>query len=230
MAQEGSGQTPEKQLLKLIEDPQGSVQKKEEIKRKGSHFLSWSGLKGRFSFFKSKTHEMGQAKRPPLDLRSLNIILVVCIVGSGIYLGIQIRTGIRGLEGVSFEGSEPVAGPAVPALISQDLTTEAYFLDQILERDLFDPLALVSKASDESDEAAELVRAPELPRIQVLVNDITLVGISWSRDPDILVEDTEKQRTYFLKRGDVLENGLKVEAIFKDYVVLSFEGQEMELR
>ncbi len=35
---------------------------------------------------------------------------------------------------------------------------------------------------------------------------------------------------YTVKRGQTVGEGVKVEAIFKDHVVLSYEGQEFELR
>ena len=46
----------------------------------------------------------------------------------------------------------------------------------------------------------------------------------------MIIEDKAIQKTYFVKRGQTVGNNVKVEAVFKDKVVLSFDGQEFELR
>ena len=62
------------------------------------------------------------------------------------------------------------------------------------------------------------------------VKSLALVGISWSKDPDAIIEDKAHQRTFFVKRGQMVGDNIKVEAVFKDHVVLSLDGQEFELR
>jgi type II secretory pathway component PulC len=62
------------------------------------------------------------------------------------------------------------------------------------------------------------------------IQNLALVGISWSSNPDAIVEDKSQQRTYFVKRGQMVGENVKVEAIFKDHVVVSFEDKEYELR
>ena len=44
-----------------------------------------------------------------------------------------------------------------------------------------------------------------------------------------MVEDTKSYKTFFVKRGDLIGE-VKVEAIFKDKIILSYEGDEVELR
>jgi type II secretory pathway component PulC len=67
-------------------------------------------------------------------------------------------------------------------------------------------------------------------RIIEATQNLKLVGISWSNDPDVMIEDTQNHRTLFLKKGRLINNEIKVEAIFKDKVVLSYQGEEIELR
>jgi hypothetical protein len=45
-----------------------------------------------------------------------------------------------------------------------------------------------------------------------------------------MIEDTKTQRTLFLKKGQRIDNEIKVEAIFKDKVILSYKGEEIELK
>jgi type II secretory pathway component PulC len=56
------------------------------------------------------------------------------------------------------------------------------------------------------------------------------VGISWSADPDVMIEDGKTQRTIFLKKGQLVDNEIRVEAVFKDKVILSYKGEEIELK
>ena len=44
-----------------------------------------------------------------------------------------------------------------------------------------------------------------------------------------MIEDKQSVKTFFVKRGQMI-GPVKVEAIFKDKVVLSYEGEEIELR
>jgi hypothetical protein len=75
-------------------------------------------------------------------------------------------------------------------------------------------------------------QAPEAQPAQdaEAVQSLALVGISWSSNPDAIIEDKARQRTYFVKRGQEVGEGVKVEAIFKDHVVVTFEDREYELR
>jgi len=45
----------------------------------------------------------------------------------------------------------------------------------------------------------------------------------------MIIEDTQAKRAYFLKRGQMI-NDFEVKAIFKDKVILSYQGEEIELR
>jgi len=61
-----------------------------------------------------------------------------------------------------------------------------------------------------------------------LIKDLKLVGISWGTDPQVIIEDTKDNKTYFLKTGDTISK-FKIETILKDKVILEAEGQKMEL-
>jgi hypothetical protein len=46
--------------------------------------------------------------------------------------------------------------------------------------------------------------------------------------PQVMIENKEANETLFLKKGDII-NKLTVEDIFQDRVVLSYEGETVEL-
>jgi type II secretory pathway component PulC len=59
-----------------------------------------------------------------------------------------------------------------------------------------------------------------------VMNNLKLVGISWSSsEPLAMIEDNTTGRTYFLKQGQEI-NELKVQAISKEKVTVTYEGEE----
>ena len=55
---------------------------------------------------------------------------------------------------------------------------------------------------DEEPRSKIVSRAnPPSQRITELIKNLRLVGISWSADPDVMIEDTNMQRTFFLKKA-----------------------------
>ena len=58
---------------------------------------------------------------------------------------------------------------------------------------------------------------------------IRLVGVDWGEVPVALVEDTGTGRTYFVKENDKIL-GSRVKSIEKDRVLVSYRGQNVELR
>ncbi len=84
-------------------------------------------------------------------------------------------------------------------------------------------------------QSAEAVSAPE--RRSVLakltrsrVQDLKLVGISWSDVPDALIEDMVTHTTFFLKKGQSIEGGILVKDIYKDKVIVESHGRQVELQ
>ncbi len=77
-------------------------------------------------------------------------------------------------------------------------------------------------------------RAPEPPPppqadpIDGMKSSMSVVGIIWGKKPQVLIENKREGRTYLLSEGDNV--GLpKVKKIFKDKIILEFEGREFEL-
>jgi len=62
-----------------------------------------------------------------------------------------------------------------------------------------------------------------------LLVDQKLVGIIWSSNPQVIIEDTKEGKTSLLGVGDAVGR-LKIKKIYRDKVVVEAEGQEMELR
>lgn len=61
------------------------------------------------------------------------------------------------------------------------------------------------------------------------ITTLKLVGILWSKNPQVMIEDTEENKTYLLNAGEEISRW-KVEKIYRDRVVLINEAGKWELR
>jgi len=106
----------------------------------------------------------------------------------------------------------------------QNVTAEvrpfSYYLEMVQRRDIFSAVKLRS-ASDPEDETKKALAE--------MLKDLKLVGISWGSDPEVILEDSKANKTYFLKAGETVGT-FKVDSIMKDKVVLESGGQKMELK
>lgn len=231
MAEERST-TPEKQLLKLIEDPKAQTLSSKGIKHKGLSLFSLAALRGRISFFKDKIALGFSFKNTTFDIKLINGILQICIFVLAIYLGVNLVVSIMNLNKIP-ELSQDVAASielGSPQKISL-LKNSVYYLEKARSRDIFKFGRFFEKAVEE---VAEEVLPPEeielMPsKLEQVEAKFSLVGIAWSEDPDAMIEDINTKKIYFLKRGETLD-GMQIQAILRDRVVLSFEGEEIELR
>ncbi|MCK5083019.1 MAG: hypothetical protein KAR31_08960 [Candidatus Omnitrophica bacterium] len=165
------------------------------------------------------------------DIKGLNRILKVCIALLFVYLVGNFAMSRDRLKQVpEFVSKSSRESKDIPAaeLSSKQIS---YYLEGPRSRDIF-------KFGDfgvpEIEENGDEVAAPTeevLSHAEVLAQQLGLVGIGWSDDPDVMVENVETKKIYFLKRGERIDNLIKVEAIFQDKVILTYDnGKEMELR
>ena len=225
--------TPEKQLLDLIEDPKEQDVSQKKIKQRSFHLLSFSALRGRLSFFLERAQSGAFFSNALPDIKGLNKILKVCIVLLLIYLvGNFIMSASRLKEIPEFVTQSARSAKEV---LATELSSKnvAYYLEGPRSRDIFkfgDFGVVDEKQSESEDEVAAPV-VEVLSNAEILAQQLGLVGIGWSDDPDVMVENTENKKIYFLKRGERIDGLIKVEAIFEDKVILTYDnGKEMELR
>lgn len=224
MAEKGSP-TPERELLKLIEEP-GLAEKSPsaKVKLKFLSFFSPVALKARFSYFKLKFKGgFSLQKLIHLEFRVANrgleffIFLLLFYLISNTLISVVNLNRKSGLEFDIKKISAPSSLPEVSLL-----KVASYYLEKARARDIF-KMGLVSVA-----DTKQVTETPTSKIAQAMQN-LKLVGISWSEDPDAIIEDTQAGRAYFLKRGQMIKD-FTVKAIFKDKVILSYQGEEIELR
>lgn len=223
--------TPERQLLNLIEkgSPKESINA-QTAKRRGLSLFSPGAWKGRFSFFSFKARDWfnpGSFRR--VDIRVVNSFLGFSSFILVLWLAYTVYSSFSFMKSHSLGlglNSAQKASSAKEAVRTSILKTASYYLEKARSRNIF-------KMVERND--AQKPQEPQAKfRSDTLndkIKDLKLVGISWSEDPDVMIEDTNRQSTYFLKKGQFIENlGLKIEAVFKDKVILSVDGQEVELK
>jgi hypothetical protein len=214
--------TPEKQLLNLIEKPvsAGSLHTA-AIKYHGLSFFSLGALRGRIAFLKNKLKSFNPNELRELDIRVVNRMLNLLIFILGFYFIANFTSSAMRLNQPlelepKIEKNASTGTAALPSL----LKATSYYLDKIRERDIFNMGAR---------KAADTAKGPS-QKLLAATENLKLVGIAWSLDPDVMIEDTVNQRTMFLKKGQMINNEVKVEAVFKDKVILSYQGEEVELK
>jgi hypothetical protein len=231
MAEERSN-TPEKQLLKLIEDPKAQDIASRGIKYKGRSFFSLLALKGRFSFFKEKINLGASLGSGAFDVKLINNGLQFCILFLALYLGGNLvfsMVNLKKIPDFSLDNKSSIKfeAPQDTSLLKK----VSYYLEKARSRDIFK----FGKFFEKEMEQEVVVQPPveirevEPSKQEQLADRLSLVGIDWSDDPIAMVEDTNAKKTHFLRRGDTVD-GIKVQSILKDSVVLFFEGEEVELR
>jgi len=224
MVQDSSNLTPEKQLLKLIEEPQSRFSKNAVMRGKGATFFSLGGLKGRFNFSKEALASFIRSWSGPVDTKKINIILTFISIAVGAYFiatSVFLALKLSVLPVFSFKQDSAASSGALKQ-VSQ-LKALTFYMEKVRTRDIF------KLGAKEPAHAASQQPAADTAKQAEALSKYKLVGISWSDNPDAMIEDSAANKTYFLKRGQALD-GVKVQAIFKDKVVLGYQGVEVELR
>lgn len=216
--------TPEKQLLKLIEEPKLTEKLSPvALKHFGLRFFSFSALKARLSFLRKKIKEDFKTRKIyRLNIKIINNLLGFVVFFTSVYFIGNLFGSMRYLKKISeFELKKTDTKLQIDSQLGPPLKIVLQDLEKVRQRNIFKIGSLKTKE--------DLVVKMPSPKIVEATQHLKLVGISWSSDPDAMIEDTKANKTFFLKRGQMLGE-IKVQAIFKDRVILSYEGEEIELR
>lgn len=216
MAREGP--TPEEQLLDLIEKEGGPEAAK--LKRKKRPSAGLAGLKNLpLALEKGFRQVLARSKkglREP-NLKVLNKIflaLSILLLGYSIVDFVFARPDIKEV----YARDWPVKKKRPQGETMAEERPFLHYLEMVRRRNIFSPIKLKE------------VEKPELKkqRLEEMAKNLSLVGISWGPEPLAMIEDKQGQKTYFLKKGEMI-NKFKIDDISKDKVTLSFEGQSLEL-
>ncbi|MBI4430418.1 MAG: hypothetical protein HY587_01730 [Candidatus Omnitrophica bacterium] len=229
MAENEPPLTPEKQLLKLIENPKQDALRAESKKREGRNWFSAAALKGRFSFWKSlssaRQFSLKRFTRSSVGIRQVNTLLKILIALGGLYFGYAvIHMGLE-LNRASNLIFEPGEGTQEAKGTPERLNTLSYYLEKVSARNIFEKPVLRERKPEEKTEVE-----PSKTENEDFSKSFSLVGIAWSQNPEAMIEDTAKKKTHFVRRGQTIDEKIRIVTIFKDKVILSIDGKEFELK
>ena len=223
--------TPEKQLLRLIEENKGknpAAVQAQALRRRGMGIVSLGAWLGRFSFSKDWFRRRIESLRgQPLDIKSVNRILLLCAGVFILYFLASTTTALTRLSAPPDLEAPASEGSSINLMERVFLKKAvSYYLEKIGQRDIF-KMGAVQKITGADGVQTEMKVTSS--RILDATETLKLVGISWSDNPDAIIEDTKDTKTFFVKIGQKIGE-VKVQAIFKDKVVLSYQGEETELK
>ncbi len=233
--------SPEKKLLKIIENSGGKADAKETVKSAAVRPLKRPELP---AFLKKLKFSFPSGGRKPAakfhpgsvmsaDFRKVNGVLVVCTLITLVYfllsIGMYKKDAAKDIRSVLFEkGAHDVAASMPKVIVSMSETsTLENLLDKIKKRDFFKPVATQAKKAP-----AEKAVLLSSQAIEQATANMRLVGISYAsaaEDSYAMIEDAETKITYFAKEGQLVM-GVKVVAIGKDKVILGMNDMQKELR
>lgn len=208
--------TPEEQLLDLIE--KGEAVPSQGVKRKKTAFLRrlWLSFKAGISGVAKRLKD--GLKEP--NLKVLNrIFLIVCLgliaysVTDFIFKRPDINKVYRNAQLIV----RKIKKSKVASLVEQH--PFLHYFEMVRRRNIFSPVVL-----KEEEKKAEIKKVS----LDSLTKDLNLVGISWGKNPIAMIEDSKVEKTYFLKKGEMI-NEFKIDDVLKDRVILSFKGETIQL-
>ena len=225
--------TPEKQLLNIIEDPKAGDADNLKAKRLRRHSFSWlslGALKGRISFAKNFfSNQFLRKDTQAFSIRSVNNMMTIVVVALAGFLIMNIATALMNMGGGRMFKVKSVSGGTTLMYDIKGGFVKPLngILLKIRGRDIF-KMGELKKPQTQGVVAEEPKEDPRAKALEA-VSHLRLVGISWSSDPDAMIEDTKAVRTFFVKTGQKIGK-VTIEAIFKDKVILEVLGQEVELK
>ena len=224
MVQDSSNLTPEKQLLKLIEEPHSRFSKNAAMRGRGATLFSIGALRGRFNFLKDTLASFLRSWSGPVDTKKINAILTfISIVVGAYFIGTSVFLALKLSVLPVFSFKQESSSKLGALKQASQLKALTFYMEKVRTRDIF------KLGKQKPAQAVPQQPGQETAKQAEAMSKYKLVGISWSDNPDAMIEDPAANKTYFLKRGQSLD-GVKVQAIFKDKVVLSYQGLEVELR
>ena len=226
MADADSSLTPEKRLLKLIEEPQSEKPGKKRAPWHAS--FSLPVLKSRLGEAKERAFSLLKLDKISFDIRTLNgaVMVLIVIVGAALFMNTLYE--MKALNANILTDQLIVTASKMLDLMPLEATDRAAELLQNPQdsRNIFMPFSKRVKEA-EPEKVSNSLKLVEMTKT------LKLTGISYNpENPDrafCMIEDLAKSITVFLRAGDQV-SGLKVTKINPTTVTLEFQGETFEMR
>jgi len=157
-----------------------------------------------------------------LDIGLVNNVLMVIIAVLIIYFFMSFGGSFSDLKKLSGKEYSIVSASKSESGFKEIATMKgvAYYVGKLSGRDIFHKQVKTDQLGNEPVFSSKMAD---------LTAHLKLVGISMSDDPDAMIEDTQLQKTFFVKKGAMVGD-LRVDNITKDKVVLRMGKEIFELK
>jgi hypothetical protein len=215
--------SPEEKLLSIIRGkrniPESAAPKLEIKDNKSAPRILWK----RIDDYISAILKNNFLKNSILDAETLNVfnkcaVIIAALIAGYLILDIILVSPSRKAALLISKSaiSRPLAGPGEKAM-PIETKSYSYYSNRISARNIFGPGSNIESQGSGMESSAELSGG-----------DLGLVGIVPGNDPQAIIEEKKNQKTYYLLKGQSI-NGITVENINEDKVVLEYRGKKMTL-
>jgi hypothetical protein len=196
------------------------VQENVPLKAKAAGFASGEYFRSVFPAFVLQGLSIFKDDKKQLNIRAVNSLLFILIGMLTLYYANGIRVSFKRIGNINLGTFVAARDQAVSSSRETSLLKPfSFYLELVKKRDIF---RMGKKAALESSDVISSKAAEASQTMK-------LVGISWSESPDAMIEDVKAGKTFFVKKGQLVGD-FKVDAIYKDKVVLRYGAETIELR
>ncbi len=192
-----------------------TAQKEAGLKASGFVFLKY--FQNVFSVFLPKAPKDKNGKKE-FNIKALNCGLFVFAVLLSLYYIKGISFSLNQIKNIDFGNFASLKGAEAVANEAFSLKPFSFYLESVKKRDIF-------RMGRKPPVEGELISSKAAEATQ----NLRVVGISWSEQPDAMIEDIKTGKTYFVKKGQIAGE-FKVEAIYKDRVTLKSGMESIDIR
>lgn len=154
-----------------------------------------------------------------LNIKAVNMLFFALIAVITLYYLNGISNSLKKIRNINLGDLVSAKNELSASKENSRLNPFPYYLEQVKKRDIF------RMGQKPPQDGSEVISSKAAEAGQSL----KLVGISWSNLPDAMIEDTKAGKTFFVKKGQIV-NDFVVEAIYKEKVVLKYGAESIELR
>ena len=172
-----------------------------------------------------------QGRRLPAHwLVGINVILGCVVVGEVVMWWRVTTQASPTVEATALARQHSVASPPTPATPESPAspTTSSQDPEASLTAAAARPMFRVDTTSPAVSPSAPTAQTPS-DQIKALSARLSLLGIVAGDPPQAIIEDAQTKKTYFVKTGQPVVEGLVVKEVREERVVLELNGETLEL-
>lgn len=215
----------EERLLRVIEKGQARTASAVAMgSPKGINLFKWI----RSWLAQNYSRPIGREVDPTLKiLQTVSALVWFALACFGVYFGLQyLAEQKQSFHGRAFKARQAASSSAQmdAARLEPQLKDENHYVEAVQNPN---PFTGTSEEVVVQEEAP--VRGPSpAEKLAQMAKGLVIVGINRGAVPDAIIENTEQKKTFFVKAGDMI-NDMQVKEVRRDTVVLTLEGEDVEI-